>query len=192
VAAHLGSQTKEFVVICRFATTFSGGSYYEMEPGGEPQSLSLTVSFPLGGVTTLPAIGARSNDTSVATVRNGAIVPGSVGVAGLRVDYGGLWVRTSVYVRRTIFNGVLTLKTGETRQWALDTGRYSITVKVNSRQDLKLLQMETEGLNCSRDARDENMIHCVARERGEITFLNRPGSDPAGNASADVRILQIP
>ena len=71
-------------------------------------------------------------------------------------------------------------------------GRYSITVRVNSRQDLKLLQMETDGLNCSRDSRDENTIHCVARERGEITFLNHPTSDPAASASADVRILQIP
>jgi hypothetical protein len=192
VAAQLGSQTKAFVVMCRFATTFSGGSYYEMEPGGEPQSLALTVSFPLGGVSTLRAVSARSNDTSVATVRDGAIVPLSVGVAGLRVDYGGLWVRTSVYVRRTIFNGALTLRPDETRRWELDAGRYSITVKVNSRQDLKLLHMETEGLNCSRDSRDENTIHCVARERGEITFLNRPGTEPAGSASADVRVLQIP
>jgi hypothetical protein len=192
VAAQLGSQTKEFVVICRFVTKLIGESYFELEPGAEPQRLSVTVSFALGDSDTLRVVSARSNDAAVATVRDGAVVPLAIGRAVLRVDYGGLWVRTTVYVRRTIFNGALTLRPDETRRWELDAGRYSITVKVNSRLDLKLLQMETDGLNCSRDSRDENTIHCMARERGEITFLQRPGSDPAGSASADVRILQIP
>jgi hypothetical protein len=100
-------------------------------------------------------------------------------------------VATTVYVRRTIFDGAFTLKPGETRRWEVEVGRYSITVKVSSPQDLKRLNMEPDGLNCSRDSRDENTIHCVARERGEITFTNRPGSSPAESASAGVRILQV-
>ncbi len=192
VAAQLGSLATGFVVICRFATQVAGETYFELEPDDQPQSLNLSASFPLGPVTTLRVVSARSSDASVATVRDGAVVPVGLGRAGLRVDYGGLWVRATVYVRRTIFNGALTLKSGETRRWELEAGRYSITVKVNSRQDLKLLNMETDGLNCSRDPRDENTIHCVARERGEITFANRPGSNPTGSASAGVRILQVP
>ena len=192
VAARLGSLATEFVVICRFATQVAGETYFELEPDGQPQSLSLRASFPLGDVTALRVVSARSSDASVATVRDGAVVPVGLGRAGLRVDYGGLWVRATVYVRRTIFNGALTLKPDETRRWELGAGRYSITVKVNSRQDLKLLNIETDGLNCSRDPRDQNTIHCVARERGEITFTNRPGFDPVGRASAGVRILQVP
>lgn len=192
VAVQLRSLATEFVVICRFATRVTGETYFEMEPGGQPQSLNLSASFPLGEATTLRVVSARTSDASVATVRDGAVVPVGLGRAGLRIDYGGLWVRAHVYVRRTIVNGTLTLKPDETRRWELEAGRYSITVTVNSRQDLKLLTMETEGLNCSRDPRDENTIHCIARERGEIMFTNRRGTDSAGSASAVVRILQMP
>jgi hypothetical protein len=192
VSAQRGSLTAEFVVACRFPIQVAGETYFELEPAGEPRNLSLRASFPLGDAATLRVVSALSSDASVATVRDGAVVPVGIGHAGLRIDYGGLWVRVSVYVRRTIFNGALTLKPDQSRRWELDAGRYAITVTVTSRQDLKLLQMETEGLNCSRDSRDENTIHCVARERGELTFINRRGSDPAGSASADVRILQVP
>jgi hypothetical protein len=132
VAAQLGSQTKAFVVICRFVTKLIGESYFELEPGAEPERLNVTVSFALGDSNTLRVVSARSNDAAVATVRDGAVVPLAIGRAVLRVDYGGLWVRTTVYVRRTIFNGALTLKTGETRRLELEAGRYSITVNVNS------------------------------------------------------------
>jgi hypothetical protein len=37
-------------------------------------------------------VSAGSSDASVATVRDGAVVPVGLGRARLRVDYGGLWV----------------------------------------------------------------------------------------------------
>jgi hypothetical protein len=98
-----------------------------------------------------------------------------------------------VNVQRTVFDGLLSLEGGASRRWQLVAGRYTITVKVNSRQDLNQLNMETEGLNCSRDARDEDTIHCVSTQSAQVTLLNRGKGIGAssGDAQAHVRIRQI-
>lgn len=192
VEVRLQRLTATFVVACRFAAHIAGETFIELEPHAEPRSLAARLVFASGDSETASPIGARSSDTSVAVVRNGSIVPVAIGFAGLRVDYGGIMVRATVHVRRTVFNAVVLLKPSESRRWELDKGRYSVTVKVNSRQDRNALNMETEGLNCSRDPRDEDTIHCVAGEPGQVTLLNRSPFTSAGAARAEVQILQVP
>jgi hypothetical protein len=192
VEARAGALTTSFVAICQFASRIAGEQYIELEPGAKPHSLIAEVSFPSGGSRRVAAFTASSSDSSVATIRDGAIMPLAVGRARLNVNYGGLRLRVGVLVQRTVFDGTATLKIDETRRWELEAGRYSITVKVNERRDLNVLNMETEGLNCSRDSRDEDTIHCVAPDRAQVMLLNRGGSAAAGSASARVRILQVP
>lgn len=180
------------VVVCRFASRIAGETFLDFEPAAEPQPLVARVMFASGDSESVSAIDARTSDTSVAIISEGAVVPRAIGFAGLTVDYGGVTVRATIRVRRTVHNGSVALKPGEARRWQLDGGRYSIAVKVGSRKDLNALNMETEGLNCSRDFRDEDTIHCVAEDRGEVTLLNRESSPSAGTARAMVRILHVP
>jgi hypothetical protein len=184
--------TTSFVANCRFATRIAAEQYFELEPGAEPIRLAAEASFASGSDKIVHAISGATSDSSVAVVRDGAVVPLNIGHVGLSVDYGGVVVRTTVYVRRTVFDGTVELAPGDSRRWPLDDGRYSITVKVGSRRDLNVLNMETDGLNCSRDLHDEDTIHCVARQSALVTLLNRGMPTPARTARARVRLLQVP
>jgi hypothetical protein len=95
-----------------------------------------------------------------------------------------------VAAQRTIFGGLLELRRGAARQWSLTPGRYTITVTVKDRRDLNRLTMETDGLSCSRDSRDENTIHCVATSSAQVSLHHRPTSVTAA-ARADVKLRQV-
>jgi len=135
-------------------------------------------------------IRTRISDTNVVTVRNNKVFPKTVGRANLTVDYGGVPVSTMFNIREAIASGMLTLNTGESRHWKLVPGRYDITVKVKKAMDLNALQMETEGANCARGFRDEDTIHCVVEEGGNVSMTNTSSPPRARAASAVVTILR--
>jgi hypothetical protein len=193
-AAHVqvtaAEASRSFVVQCRLATRLATESHIALEPDAAPVTLSAVATFANGDTSTILPVAAISNDTTVAVVRNGAVAPGIVGYAGLKVDYGGITSRLSVEVQQTLFEGVLELPRGESRRWPLVPGRYAFTVKVIAREDLNRLNMETEGLNCSRDPRDGDMIHCVADGPAEVRVLHRTMTT-AGSARAFVRLRRV-
>ena len=188
----LDDLTTNFVVKCRFATRIEAESYFELEPDSEPRNLGARVVFSSGDSAIIHPVGASIRDSTVAVLRDRALVPLAVGNTGMRVDYGGLWVRTTIFVRRTVANETVTLGSGESRVWQLVPGRYTLTVKVKSPRDLNALNMETEALRCSRDSRDEDTIHCVAGEPAEITFRNTSTGSTARTGASLVKIMQIP
>jgi hypothetical protein len=180
-----------FLAHCEFAARLDVEPHLILETGGTPHSLAATAVFSSGISKILPPISARVNDTTVAVVRDGSVVPLAIGYAGLRIDYGGLWSRMGIDVRRTIANDTVTVATGGTRNWALDPGRYTITVRVKSPRDLNILNMETTGLRCSRDSRDGDLIHCVADEPAQVMFHNTSSGGTARTGQAFIRIVQI-
>ena len=180
-----------FAATCQFASRLHVEQHLILESGGTAHSLEATAIFSTGQARVLQPRSARVNDTTVAVVRNGAVVPLAIGQASLRIDYGGLWSRMGIDVRRTISNDSVTLGTGERRDWTLEAGRYDITVRVKVPRDLSILNMETEGLRCARDSRDEDTIHCVADAPAEVSFRNRSSGSTARTASAFVRIIQV-
>ncbi len=192
IQVELGKLTTSFVVTCRFAQRIAAESYLELEPGGPPRSLEATAVLSSGNSEVLHPISATSTDSAVAIVRDGAVVPLAVGRAGIRIDYGGVRTTMTVQVRLTIADDTVVVKPDESRAWQLAAGRYSMTVKVSSPRDLGILNMETEGLNCSRDSRDEDTIHCVAAEPAEVTLRNTSSARTARTGRAFVRIVQIP
>jgi hypothetical protein len=194
VDVEVGSLTTSFVVECRFATRILGETYFELEPDAAPVDVSVTAVFETGDSVRLRAVRGTSTDSSVAVIHGGTVVPRAPGRAGLRIDYGGVRLRAQVVVRRTVFDGTVTLGAGESRGWEVENGRYAISVKVRNKNDLNRLNMETEGLNCSRDLRDEDTIYCVTQDRAQITLLNRGTTfgRAAASAHAQVKILQVP
>lgn len=182
--------SSSFTAQCRLATRIAVESYLTFEPGSPPISLTGIATFADGDTATVFPVAAISNDTSVAVTRGRSVAPAGIGYAGLRVDWGGTTARMGVEVRQTIFDGVLELPRGESRRWPLPAGRYVISVKVNDRDDLNRLNMETEGLNCSRDSRDGDTIHCVAAGPALVTVLHRTMTS-AGSARAFVRLRRV-
>lgn len=180
-----------FIVDCRFATRVAVESHLELEPDAEPQPLVADVIFSSGDSQRVRAVGIRSSDSAVVAIRDGMVVPRAVGFAGLSVDYGGVRTRLSVHVQRTVFDGTVALTAGGSRRWSLGEGRFTISVQPTSRDDLNQLSMETEGLNCARDPRDGDLIHCVGSIGAEAILVRRTGLDAVGMGSARVRILQI-
>lgn len=191
VEVRVRSMRASFVVDCRFASRVSIETHLVLEPDAEPQSIVAEVIFPSGESRTVRPMAITSSDSEAVSTRDGMVVPRAAGFAGLNVDYGGVRTRVSVHVRRTVFDGVVTLGPGESRRWALGQGRFTISVQPNSRGDLSQLSMETEGLNCSRDSRDGDVIHCVGGTGSEALLVRRTGLDAVGVGRARVRILQI-
>ena len=187
-----GEMTTSFVVKCRIAARLEGTPYIELEPGGAPRSLAARAVYASGDSAVLRPIHIGMTDTTVVVVRDGHLVPLTIGRAGLRIDYGGVWVRMAVLVRRIIASDTLTLAASEARTWQLEPGRYSVTVKVKSSRDLNILNMETTALRCSRDSRDGDTIHCVADEQAEVILRNRSSGRAARPGQAFVRIIQMP
>lgn len=178
------------VVNCRFARRILTESHFELQPGAAPRALDAVAVFSSGDSAIVRPVSAVSNDSTVVAIRNGAVVPLAVGHAGVTIDYGGVRSRMSVDVRHTVADDTLELKVGELRSWPLTAGRYTITVKVKTPRDLGALNMETEGMNCSRSSRDEDTIHCVAVEGAEVRMRNTSKSPLARTARAFVGIVK--
>ena len=178
------------IVNCRFARQLLTESHLELQPGGASRALGAVAVFSSGDSAVVRPVRAVSNDSTVVAIRNGAVVPLAVGHAGVTIDYGGVRSRISVDVRHTVADDTLALKVGELRSWPLTAGRYTITVKVKTPRDLGALDMETDGLNCSRSSRDEDTIHCVAVEGAEVRMRNTSKSPTARTARAFVGIVK--
>lgn len=183
--------TSSFVARCEVVSRLDVEPHLTLEVGGAPHGLAATAIFSSGEARILGPLAAHASDTTVAIVRDGAVVPLSVGQARLRIDYGGLWSNMGIDVRHTVINDSVTLVTGGTRRWTMKPGRYTITVRLKSPRDLNILNMETAGLRCSRDSRDGDTIHCIADEPAEITFRNTSSGSAKRTGQAFIQIVQI-
>ena len=180
------------LVECRTAQHLYPIEFVQMDLHDPPRSLSTTAIMASGDTETVRPVRIRNSDTSVVLVRNNEVVPRAVGRASLAIDYGGVRASAWVDVRDRIASGALTLNPGESRHWELSPGRYEITVKVRTAIDLTALRMETDGANCARSRRDEDMIHCVVNERGSVSMTNTSAPPRARASRALVTILRTP
>jgi hypothetical protein len=187
-----GEQQTKLVVNCRFAQRIFTATQLTLQPGDAPRALSGVAVFSSGDSEIVRPVLAVSSDSSAVAVRNNAVVPLAIGHAGVSIDFGGIHHRVSVDVQHVLVDDSLELIPGGRRAWSLMPGRYTITVRVKTARDLGALNMETEGMNCSRSASDEDTIHCVAVEGAEVLISNSSGGSTPRTARAFVGIVHVP
>jgi hypothetical protein len=192
VQLELKEHRTPLVVKCRFARHLLTAAHLELQPGGVPRALAGVAVFSTGDSEVVRPVAAVSSDSSAVAIRNNAVVPLTIGHAGLRIDFGGVHSRMSVEVRHILADDTLELKPGDLRSWPLTAGRYTVTVRVTASRDLGALTMETEGLNCSRSSSDEDTIHCMAVAGAEVTMRNTSSGSSERTARAVVGIVHVP
>jgi len=178
------------VVDCRATRAFHPPPDIEMDVNDEPRDLSAAVTLASGQVVRVEPIGLTIGDSAVVSVAGNQVMPLAVGYTSLKINYGGVVATTTARVRETLASGTLELKAGESRKWALSAGRYDIVVTVNNPVDLTSLRMETDGAQCSRSSRNEDLIHCLVPERGNVTMSNTSAPPKARLSRAVVHILK--
>jgi hypothetical protein len=192
VQLELEEHRTPLVVKCRFARHIRTATHLELQPGGDPRALGAVAVFSTGDSEVVRPVAAVSSDSSAVAIRNSAVVPLAIGDAALRIDFGGVHSRMSVEVRHILADDTLELKPGELRVWPLTAGRYTVTVRVKASRDLGALNMETEGLSCSRSSSDEDTIHCLAVQGAEVRMRNTSSGSSARTARAFVGIVHVP
>ena len=178
------------VIDCRAIRAFHPPPDIEMDVNDEPRELSAAATLATGEVVRLEPIDLTIGDSTVVSVADNQVTPLTVGYTSLKINFGGVVASTTARVRETLASGPLELKAGESRQWDLSAGRYDILVIVNNPLDLTSLRMETDGAQCSRSPRNEDLIHCVVHERGSATMVNTSTPPKARLSRAVVHILK--
>ncbi len=126
-------------------------------------------------------------------MRADSIVPIAPGSTTLEVDLGGRMGFVAVAVSALFANDTLALTAGQFRNWMLDSGRYALTVvAVSPPQELRWLEMVTDGARCLRNLRSEDTIHCVVYERGAVAVRNIGTNAASPARRAYVRIVRTP
>jgi hypothetical protein len=165
----------------------------EVSVGDAPRPLTFEASFPSGVREVVRPLHVGVMDSQVVNVRADSLIAVAPGRRLLDVELPGQWVFVSVSVSAVQVNDTLALKAGQFRSWALEAGRYTLTVaEVTRRDDLRWLDMVTDGLRCVRDLRAEDTIHCVVYERGTVVVRNLGADQGSPAERASVRIVRRP
>jgi hypothetical protein len=180
------------MIECRAARELQPPSWLQMDLHDPAQSLAAIAVLASGDSQPVRPLYVTISDSQIVSVQHGKAFPLAVGRATLVVNYGGVQARIYVAVQETIARDALELSAGESRTWALSSGRYSITVKVSSPDDLSALRMETEGATCARASRDDDTIHCVVYDRGVVEMQNTKSSSAKRAPRAVVNIVKTP
>lgn len=160
--------------VCREVTGFSGASWFNLVLGDSGAPVGVTARLSDGRVIPVPPERMYIRDTSVATLRDGRIVPRGVGhtILGFEMGVHGL-ARIDVVQRLAM--DTLELRPGEFRQWPLAAGRYDIAVRnmADAPRSFSELEMIGEGTRCVPAGRDPDLIHCLVSDTGVLVVRNR-------------------
>lgn len=165
----------------------------EVSVGDAPRPLTFEASFPSGDREIVRPLRVEVMDSRVVYLRADSLVAVAPGRRLLEAELPGQTVYVAVSVSALLVNDTLALKAGQFRSWVLEAGRYTLTVaEVTRRDDLRWLDMVTDGVRCVRNLRAADTIHCVVYEHGTVVVRNI-GADPSSPVErAYVRIVRRP
>lgn len=140
--------------------------------GGAPAEIPVRAYGPDGALVPSLRFSARSSDTSVAVVRDGRIVPRSLGAVRIDLDFGGIGTVVSAEVVEPVVSDTIVLAAGEYRSWPLAPGRYRISAHGSDGRPAPTgVELRSSRANCARDPRQRETLHCVVAERGAVVAL---------------------
>ncbi len=192
VTVVVGDASQRLMVECTAAKQVHALPDFVMDLRDPPRSLSTTALLHSGGIDSLRPVDVIVSDTHVVKVRNGEVIPYSVGRATVTINYGGVGANRYIEVRQRIFEDTLILNAGESRTWELSAGRYDVAVIVGDSRDLAALKIETEGANCARSRSDDDMIHCVVYDSASVVMRNTSARAKERTSRAAVSIVRLP
>jgi len=147
-----------------------------------------------GRVDTVALSAARADDSTVARIVDGAVVPVDVGQTAVRFPFSSrIELRGIVHISEQVFSDSVWLGVGEVRAWELRPGWYRITVDAKAPpgqpQPLEL----AADLICVPDARGpKETIICRVRQNTRILLRHNGVSAREGKSLAVVTILRTP
>lgn len=168
----MGSLTASLLVQCRPVMSFAPFPSVELEAHGAPGSIPVVAyAANLRPVTEL-RFSARSQDTTVAIVRDGLVVPRKLGRTRLELDFGGIQTLGGVTVVIPEQLDTVALAAGEYRSWPLPAGRFRISAhSPDGRETGTGVTLLPNGANCARDRQQKETIHCVVADSAEVVAL---------------------
>ncbi|MFN8669621.1 MAG: hypothetical protein U0164_20705 [Gemmatimonadaceae bacterium] len=176
ITASAGRARTTFVVQCRPIASFAPPlQSLDVVLGGEPVPLA-PVAFDSGGqpVGAL-RFSAYSEDTSIATVAGGRVVPRGMGTTTVHMDFGGVAGVSWIEVVAPVVRDTVRLAAGEYRRWALGPGRYVATMSEGAGEagggGAPSVAWRTANANCVSDARSRVTLHCVLDDSGAVVAV---------------------
>ena len=159
----------------------------ELEAHGQPGPVPV-VAYTTGGKrASALRFSAVSDDTAVAVVRDGVVVPRAIGRSRLRIDFGGLQALGRVTVVMPVREDTVAFAAGEYRTWPLPQGRFRISAHAaDGRAAPTGVSLRPVGANCARDPHLLETIHCVVAETGQVVAL------AAHRRTIRLRIVRMP
>jgi hypothetical protein len=160
--------------VCRDVVAIHGSSWTNLELGGPGHEVRFIARLADGSAIPLPESRLSIRDTTVAVLRDGRVVPRSVGHTALHVN-AGIHGMMRIDVVQRLAADTLELRPGEYRQWPLVAGRYDIAVRDLSRAPRSFAELEMigEGTRCVPARRDADLIHCLVSDTGVLVVQNR-------------------
>ena len=169
-------------------------SFVEMSVGDSAYRFVGVLERNNGRVDTMPLRAMRLQDSTVATIVDGAVLPIAAGQAAVWFPLSErLELRGIVYVTERIFSDSVWLGPGEVRAWELRPGWHRITVdsKVSTGQP-QPLELAAD-LICVPDSRGpKETIVCNVRKNTRILLRHNSVRPQVGRSLAVVTILRTP
>ena len=187
IALAVGALSSTLLVQCRPVASFAPFTYVELEAGGPPGPIPVVAYSPTVRRVSELRFSAAIDDTTVAIVRDGLVVPRALGNARVRLDFGGLATTGGITVVITERVDTVALAAGEYRQWPLTAGRYRISGHApDGREAATGVQLRAVNANCARDRQSRETIHCVVADSARVVAL------APSQLRAVIRIVRMP
>lgn len=182
----VGSLSASLIVECRPVIGFGPFEQVEFELG-VPHAIPVVAYAP--GMTRRSRLrySARVADTTVAVVRNGLLVPLSLGQTTVKLNFGGIETEGPISVVVPVSVDTVQLAASEYFSWRLRSGRFRVSAELpgttTAATDVRLRAVNA---NCAHDNLSEQTIYCVVSDSARVVaFASR-------NLLAVVRIVRLP
>lgn len=173
ISAASGAARTSFQLRCRPVASFAPPwQSLRLELADDPVPLA-PIAFDSGGrpVSTL-RFTARSEDSSVASVVTGRVIPRAIGTTRIQLDFGGITHVELVDVVAPVTRDTIRLAAGEYRHWLLGPGRYVATIAgLAGTENPPPVAWRSANANCAFDSWSRAILHCVLDDSGAVVAV---------------------
>ena len=169
-------------------------SFAELQLSDSAYRFRAIVERNSGGIDTVSVPVLSVEDTTVASLADGAVLPREVGQTSVRLEIApGMRVRAVVQVTERIFADSVWLSPGQVRAWELQPSWYRITVDAKAPPgEPQPLELAAD-LICVPDSRGpKETIACRVRQNTRVLLRHTGAGRTPGPAVAVVTILRTP
>jgi hypothetical protein len=170
ISAKSGTARTSFQVQCRPIASFAPPwRSLRFDLADDPVPLAPTAFDSSGQPLSTLRFTARSEDSSVASVVAGRVVPRAIGSTRIHLDFGGITHLIVIDVVSPMTRDTVRLVAGEYRHWPLGPGRYvaSITGLADGSTPPPVA-WRSANANCAFDSRSRSILHCVLDDSGAV------------------------